>query len=32
MSLVPHNLTILSLIVFENSFDSYGIHITRGLK
>jgi hypothetical protein len=31
-SLVPHNLTILLLFVFENSFDSYHIRITRGLN
>jgi hypothetical protein len=32
MSLVPHNLIILPLFVFENSFGSYDIHITRGLN
>jgi hypothetical protein len=31
-SLVPHNLTILSLFVFENSFCSNDIHIKRGLN
>jgi hypothetical protein len=31
-SLVSHNLTILSLFVFENSFRSYHIDITRGLN
>jgi hypothetical protein len=31
-SLVPHNLTIIPLLVLENSFDSYDIHISRGLN
>jgi hypothetical protein len=31
-SLVPHNLTILPLFVFKNSFGSYDIHISRGLN
>jgi hypothetical protein len=32
MTLVPHNLTILPLFVFENPFGSYDIDITRGLN
>jgi hypothetical protein len=31
-SLVPHNLTILPLLIFGNPFGSYDIHITRGLN
>jgi hypothetical protein len=31
-SLVPHDITILSLFVFKNSFGSYDIHISRGLN
>jgi hypothetical protein len=31
-SLVPHNLTILPLFVFENPFGSYDIHISRWLN
>jgi hypothetical protein len=31
-SLVPHNLTIPPLFVFENPFGSYHIHITRRLN
>jgi hypothetical protein len=31
-SLVPHNLTILLLVVFENPLGSYNIHISRGLN
>jgi hypothetical protein len=32
VSLIPHNLTILPLFVFENTFDFYHIHIMRGLN
>jgi hypothetical protein len=32
VSLVPHNLTILTLFVFKNPFGSYDIHISRGLN
>jgi hypothetical protein len=32
VSLVSHNLIILSLLIFENPLSSYDIHITRGLN
>jgi hypothetical protein len=32
VSLIPHNLTILPLLVFENPFGSYDIHISQGLN
>jgi hypothetical protein len=32
VSLVPHNLTIHPLFVFENPFSFYLIHILRGLN
>jgi hypothetical protein len=32
VSLVSHNFTILPLFIFENSFGSYHIHITRRLN
>jgi hypothetical protein len=31
-SLVPHNLTILPMFVFKDSFGSYDIHISRGMN
>jgi hypothetical protein len=30
--LVSHDLTILPLYVFKNSFGTYDIHISRGLN
>jgi hypothetical protein len=30
--LVPHNLTILPLFAFKNSFDPYDVHISQGLN
>jgi hypothetical protein len=32
VSLIPHNLTILPLFVFENPFSSYDVHLTRGFN
>jgi hypothetical protein len=32
VSLIPYNLTILPLLIFEKPFSSYGIHIKRELS